>query len=366
MEHERGIERDQGPLISIIVPAYKVPRENLYACLDGLAGQTLKDIEIVAVDDGCPKGSGKILDEYGAKDPRFVVIHQENQGVSRARNNALARARGEYVLFVDADDQLHREACAELYPFARDNHLDVVLFGARLQRPAGERVELAFSADIPLLSGEQKLSIIRKTLLGQSYEDRLIPRPVGMTISGTWCKLIRRKFLSRTGVHFRPGVTIAQDALFYLDVYEQAERIGYLARPLYYYALVDSSSVHRFRPGVISDWKKFDGFVADYARRHRREGWRGLFDMQYVLHLYSALLADVMHPDNPASSHQARAAQLRVLCEDDRARKALRGADTRGFPARHKLLILLMRLRMYRSLVFLLDKFIRRKAESGA
>ena len=350
-----------GPLISVVVPAYKVPRENLYACLESLAHQTLKDIEIVAVDDGSPDSSGEILDAYRAKDPRFTVIHQENQGVSCARNNALDRAKGEYVLFVDADDRLDLEACAALYAIAWENRLDVVLFGAYIQRSEGERAELAFPADVPLLSGEQKLSVIRKTLLGQSYEDALIPRPVGMTISGTWCKLIKREFLNRTGVRFRPGGAIAEDALFYLEVYEQVDRMGYLARPLYYYALVGSSTVHRYRPDALRDWEKYDDCIAEYARKYHREDWRGLFDMQYVLHLYSILLVDVMHPDNPVSGGRARADRLRVLCEGGRARAALRGADLRGFPARHKLLVLLMRLRAYRGLVFLLDQFMKRK-----
>lgn len=93
------------PKFSIIIPVYNVAAY-LRECLDSVLAQTFTEWEAICVDDGSTDGSGAILDEYGAKDKRFLIIHQENSGVSVARNNALDVANGEWIGFVDADDKL--------------------------------------------------------------------------------------------------------------------------------------------------------------------------------------------------------------------------------------------------------------------
>lgn len=90
-------------LISIIVPVYKVEKY-LRRCIQSIICQTYSNIEIILVDDGSPDRCPEICDEYASKDERIKVIHQENKGVSAARNAGLDAAKGEYVAFVDSDD----------------------------------------------------------------------------------------------------------------------------------------------------------------------------------------------------------------------------------------------------------------------
>lgn len=99
------------PKFSIIVPVYNVAPW-LRECLDSVSAQSFTDWECLCVDDGSTDGSGAILDEYAAKDARFRVIHQENRGVSAARNAALERATGEWIGFLDGDDIYHPELLA--------------------------------------------------------------------------------------------------------------------------------------------------------------------------------------------------------------------------------------------------------------
>lgn len=103
------------PKISIIVPVYKVEKY-LHRCLDSIVAQTFTDWECILVDDGSPDGSGKICDEYAEKDGRFKVFHQENQGVSAARNKGLDNAKGEWIGFVDSDDWVSKEYFQIDYP----------------------------------------------------------------------------------------------------------------------------------------------------------------------------------------------------------------------------------------------------------
>lgn len=91
------------PKISVIVPVYKV-EAYLHACVDSLLAQTYSDFELILVDDGSPDNCGKICDEYAAKDPRVRCVHQENQGLSGARNAGIDIAQGEFITFIDSDD----------------------------------------------------------------------------------------------------------------------------------------------------------------------------------------------------------------------------------------------------------------------
>lgn len=100
--------RDQSPLLSVIVPVYNV-EGYLSRCIDSILSQTFTNFELILIDDGSLDRCGEICDEYAKKNDRVVVIHQENKGVSAARNRGLEIAKGEYVTFCDSDDFVYKE-----------------------------------------------------------------------------------------------------------------------------------------------------------------------------------------------------------------------------------------------------------------
>lgn len=104
-------------LVSVIVPVYNVEKY-LSQCLDSIIHQTYKNLEIILVNDGSTDGSGKICDDYAAKDGRIKVIHQENGGLSDARNKGLDLMTGQFVTFVDSDDYLENNCIHTLYTYA--------------------------------------------------------------------------------------------------------------------------------------------------------------------------------------------------------------------------------------------------------
>ena len=110
--------------VSIIVPVYNVEKY-LERCLDSLINQTLTNIEIVCINDGSTDNSGKILDDYAAKDNRIKVIHQNNAGQAVARNNGLKIANGNYINFVDSDDWVDLDFIEKLYNAAERNNADI-------------------------------------------------------------------------------------------------------------------------------------------------------------------------------------------------------------------------------------------------
>lgn len=129
------------PLISVIVPIYNVEKY-VRKCLESLRGQTLKQIEVICIDDGSTDSSGAIADEYcntdaegnGKEWPVIRVIHTENCGLSAARNRGIDEARSEWLMFVDSDDWVEPGFCEIPYRDAIENHADMVIFRAEQVR----------------------------------------------------------------------------------------------------------------------------------------------------------------------------------------------------------------------------------------
>ena len=116
------------PKVSIIVPVYNVEKY-LSKCLDSLVNQTLKDIEIIIVNDGSPDHSQDIIDKYAKRYSKKIrAFQKDNGGQASARNLGLTKATGEYILFVDSDDYIELDTCDELYNNAKKLNSDIVLF----------------------------------------------------------------------------------------------------------------------------------------------------------------------------------------------------------------------------------------------
>ena len=127
----------QVPLVSIIVPIYNV-EEYLEQCLDSLQRQSLKNIEVILIDDGSTDGSGVVCDRYAARDPRFKVIHKKNEGLSAARNDGIKISCGKYIMFVDGDDWVEPDFCKTPYMIAQNTGSEIIAF-QRMPHPLGKK-----------------------------------------------------------------------------------------------------------------------------------------------------------------------------------------------------------------------------------
>lgn len=119
----------ESPTISVIIPVYNVELY-LRKCLDSLLNQTFKNFEAICINDGSTDSSLDILKEYKEKDDRFIVIDQENGGVSNARNNGIAISKGEYVYFLDGDDYLDDDFLERFYENAKENESEIVVLSS--------------------------------------------------------------------------------------------------------------------------------------------------------------------------------------------------------------------------------------------
>ena len=242
------------PLVSIIVPVYNTEKQ-LEKCVDSLLNQTLKDIEIILVDDGSPDNSPKICDDFKLKDSRIKVIHKENGGLSSARNAALDIAEGEYIGFVDSDDYVDTTMFEKLYSRVSKDNSDICLCSH--YTVFGDKVtpnELPF--DCFVLHKEDIASKLICPLIG--YSDKASPK----TFEGFVCRqLFRKKLIENT--YFKSERTyFAEDVVFDLDVYRKANKVSILNECLYYYCVNPVSLTNKYRENLwnilcnLLDYKK--------------------------------------------------------------------------------------------------------------
>lgn len=119
--------------VSVVIPVYNV--ENyLEECLDSIINQTLKDIEIICINDGSTDASIDILEKYAKADSRIQIFNQNNSGLSAARNRGIELSKGEFVYFIDSDDYLDLNALKELYDLSVKYGTDFIIFKLRLCR----------------------------------------------------------------------------------------------------------------------------------------------------------------------------------------------------------------------------------------
>lgn len=216
--------------VSIIVPIYNCEL-HLHRCISSLTNQTLKDIEIILVNDGSTDTSGKICDDYAIQDDRIIVIHKSNGGLSDARNVGLSNSNGEYIGFVDADDFVDITMFEKLYLTASENSCDISI--CDYYRFFNEGHKIASTS----ITYEGVRS--SKEILSKFIGNKLVDFKKSIHLASVCRCLYNKKLLNQ--VCFSPIQTI-EDRLFNIEALCKAENVFYLPKPLYYY-FYNSSSI---------------------------------------------------------------------------------------------------------------------------
>ncbi|MCQ2173672.1 MAG: glycosyltransferase [Bacteroidales bacterium] len=202
------------PKISVIVPVYKA-EAFLRKCLDSVVSQDYSDWECILVDDGSPDCSGEICEEYAAKDSRFKVFHKTNGGASSARNLGLDNARGEWIVFLDADDSFQSEYLKTIYNYIGNADLAICGFNVG---------GMTFIPDInegTLLKLRDYSS--RKVLINDYYS------------STVWAKLFKRKLIESVHLIFDESICLSEDTIFTREYLFQCDTVCLVPYTLYNY-----------------------------------------------------------------------------------------------------------------------------------
>lgn len=241
------------PKVSIIIPCYNVELY-LRQCLDSVVAQTLKDIEIICVNDGSTDNTLDILNEYAQKDSRIIVINQENQGISIARGSAMKIAKGEYIQYVDSDDWISDDACELLYNNAIESNLDILsMMAINFNQEKGEFEDRGWYSLQWLPKDFKKIF---------SYED--CKEFITKISMASWLLFFRHDFLRENDIQWLPRKIFYEDTLFVTQALLKAKRISVLQECLYFRRWHSSSVMNNFDI-YFGDWPIMSQMVLDFV-----------------------------------------------------------------------------------------------------
>lgn len=214
------------PLVSIVIPVYNVEKY-LRECLDSVVNQTIRDLQIICINDGSTDNSLAILQEYAKKDCRIQIINQKNAGQSVARNAALPFVKGKYICFVDSDDWIDLQLCEKVYDKAERTGADMtLLFFNTLKKTPLQNITnylTEHSYFIPDVKDKNCLEMSRYT--------------------SVWATLWKTSFLFDNCLTFAEGLT-REDDIFYWQAWIKNPKLALVTERLYFYRPNPVSTMH--------------------------------------------------------------------------------------------------------------------------
>ena len=239
--------------VSVVIPVYNADNY-LRQALDSIVSQTLREIEIISVDDGSTDHSLAILKEYQSADNRIRIITQNNAGPSIARNKGLARARGEYVIFLDADDFYEPTLLESLYGVASRDSLDIAIARYDLYNNKKGIFEPSVKTD------HGKIFESARVVSKNEFPDQILLSVTGFV----WNKLFRRAFLLEKRLTFNPWIRVFEDTYFVVTAMSLADRVGKVFDVLVHHRVYSGQSKNKlFRkyynqvPVLYAEMKEF-------------------------------------------------------------------------------------------------------------
>lgn len=270
------------PKVSVIIPVYNV-QDYLRECLDSVVNQTVREIEIICVNDGSTDNSGAILEEYAARDCRFVVVHQENAGQSVARNRGLDLARGEFISFLDSDDFWERNMLEKTLQVMENPEIDIVMFffqtfGENPWEP--ERGVLAHHKPIYSEMWEKINAIISMYYV-------------------VWNQLYRRDFLMKYGIRFLEGC-LYEDNHFSIKSVYYCRNIAILPERLYHYRIGSGCTTGpKQQESILRLPEMYRRLLEDFRQCSIRDDVTEYFESLYYHHLRRFYLRSLTHEERP-------------------------------------------------------------------
>lgn len=240
--------------ISIIIPVFN-GEKYLSECIDSVIMQTLEDIEIICINDGSEDRSFEILKEYKEKDYRIIVIDQENQGVSAARNAGLKIAQGKYVGFVDGDDTI-----------------EDVFFEKLIDNAEKAKSDVVYSK----FSKSQNFQVFPQIMDKADWQTFVLPIFFKEdALNAIWNKIYRNEIIQKNNITFPVGTQHGEDAQFNIEFLMKAQRISFLNYCGYHYREVEGSATrniakHDYLKRMVevyeTDWTSIIGIAIDQVR----------------------------------------------------------------------------------------------------
>jgi len=259
------------PKVSIIVPVYNVEKY-LKCSMDSLMNQTLKDIEIILVDDGSPDHCPAMCDEYAKQDHRVKVIHKKNEGLGFARNSGLEIATGEYIAFVDSDDYVALGTYLKLYSIMEETNVDVVYFSYQGFDVHGNKWMGIDARKEKRYQNEEEVRQLMLDMIGNPPEARYD----NDTSFSAWSGLYRHDVIKKYGIRFKSEREfMSEDLVFNLDYLLHSSKVINIPDAFYHYRVNPSSLSRAVRPDRITKIHFLYQYILEFLLKNNFEMGEG-------------------------------------------------------------------------------------------
>lgn len=331
--------------ISFIIPIYNTDLDQLQNCLDSIERQGISSYEVLLINDG---SSDKNIDSFCKKIMKkrdyVQYYYQENSGSAVARNTGLLHAKGKYIYFCDADDELV-SGFYQNFQMQKDRNFDVMIFDYSFWNQDSERIiSLKKSMD---LSNEKDLLYANVMFYPEIYQNFMM--------GSIWSKCFLREFIEKNEIRFVPALRKAQDRMFMLNVYYHAEKIFYEPIYCYKYRSNNTSICHKINFKMIDYYYSLYHEVTQFCQINQIKDENSKF---FVYNVVNELLPlTIFHIDYQASYWKKRT-QFYEIYNKFQLKQSLKKLKISDFPTKKsKVRFLLYRLHF----VYLLYYFIQSK-----
>lgn len=254
--------------VSVVVPVYNVEKY-LDKCLSSLVSQTLKDIEIIVVNDGTKDNSQKIIDKYKNNYPKIIKSYiKENGGLSDARNFGMKYAKGDYVAFVDSDDYVDVNMYEEMYKKAIESNYDIVVCD----------LNYVYDSKIKFHSCNIKNDLLSK----QEIKDNMIEM-----YPTAWNKIYKRSFVENFS--FKKNIWY-EDVEFMFKIIPFVNSMGVVRKPFYQYVQREGAISSTFNKKILDHMENFNGLIKYYKDKKIFNEYYCELEYLYVKYLYATML----------------------------------------------------------------------------
>lgn len=316
--------------VSVVVPVYNVEKY-LRSCINSILSQSLRDLELILVDDGSPDHSGLICDEFAVVDDRVKVIHKKNAGVGAARNDGLRQATGDWIIFGDSDDWFEVDALEKLVAYGEETGADVVFGDVNLVEDGLKKTVEFYRDEFSTSNYKIKCKLIA-AVFSRAYCYNPPEKGIAFGYGGPWNKLVRRSLLTNNNLEFDTSVKgIFDDLIYTAYIYAYANTISYKHIVVYNYRHVATSITRTYKPAFLeinhAIFNAWDNYLNHFNLREE------LLQPYYanVIRRFCLLLGLYFFNPKNIESLSNQFKRLKAIMKEEPYSSAIKNADMTGF-----------------------------------
>lgn len=310
--------------VSIIVPVYNVEKY-IERCLKSLVNQTLKDIEIIIVNDDTPDNSMNLCQEYAKKDNRIKIFNKKNEGLGLTRNYGINQASGEFIAFVDSDDFVEKNFYEKMYESAIRNNSDIVFAEYKIYTYNNE-IKYTNAGKIPFNNECVKPKEVLYSMLNIKT-DEYNNSNMGMSV---WRAIYKKKIIEKNDIVFvSEREYISEDICFNFDILENSNLVSFAKGTYYYYCYNSVSLSHSYRKDRMEKTKNLIHKLIEKAKisNEYEKMKTGLNDL-FVSYVHGIIKQEV---NNKQLNFKQKKNNINKILDDIELREALNNKNKKNF-----------------------------------